>query len=131
MGKSKIWKDLTMEVGNLITLLTLLLTIILGISDIRRRRAEADKLKSEARSNSINADTQIMTQIKQASIDLVNSLREEIDDLESQNSNLKSEVSYYRRILKDNHIIFTNFDSRPLPAIPRRDNEDKTPTGQV
>ncbi len=105
------------NLGNIITLLTLLGTIALGISDISRRRAEAKKLLSESRSTDMNADTVIMTQIKQASIDLVNSLRQNINELETENNDLKLEASYYKGILRAHGIKFHNFDTRPLPPI--------------
>lgn len=107
------------NLGNIITLLTLLLTIILGVSDIRRRRAEAQKMKSDGRLSEVTADTQIMSQIKQASIDLMMELKKDNDDLREENDDLKNQVSYYKRILKENKVSYINYDSRPLQAIKR------------
>ncbi len=103
-----------LDIGNLITLLTLLLTIILGISDIKRRRAEAAKLQSESKLSNASADTQIMSQIKQASIDLMNEIRKENEELHIENKELKEQISYYKGILRQHRITFPNYETRKL-----------------
>lgn len=103
-----------MDIGNIITLLTLMLTIILGISDIRRRRSEANKMDAEGKLSEVSADTQLMSQIKQASIDLMLQLKQDNEDLRVENDDLKSQVSYYRKLLRESNIPFSNFETRRL-----------------
>ncbi len=79
------------NLGNILTLLTLLGTIVLGISDIKRRRSEANKLDSDANLNSANRDTQIMSQIKQASVDLMLQLKGDNDERRTNNARLEEE----------------------------------------
>lgn len=81
-----------MELGNVITLLTLLLTTILGVSDIKRRRAEARKLDSDSRYRDITADTEFMSQIKQASIDLMIQLKADNVTLREENAGLETRL---------------------------------------
>jgi hypothetical protein len=110
MGEQKIWTKIMENLGNIITLLTLLGTIVLGISDIRRRRAEANL-------SNANADTQIMSQIKQASIDLVNEMQEDKHNLEMETQSLRAEIRYYKGLLRDHGISFRSYDSSQLPTV--------------
>jgi hypothetical protein len=75
---------ITNNLGNIITLITLLSTFILGISDIRRRRAEANKTDSEAHKVDAEVDATIMNEIKRASFDLVAQLKADNIDLRSR-----------------------------------------------
>ena len=98
---------MTMEIGNVFTILTLFLTIILGISDISKRRAESKKFEADA-------DTQIMSQIKQASIDLVTQLKDENAELESDIRRQKEEVRYLKFILAKFGVAYEPYRTGPL-----------------
>lgn len=103
-----------MEIGNVVTLLTLFLTIILGISDISKRRAESKKLDAETKLGLVNADTQMMSQIKQASIDLVTQLKDENAELESDVKRQKEEVRYLKFVLAKAGIVYEPYRTGPL-----------------
>lgn len=60
------------------TYISLGLTLILAISEIRKRRAEVKNID-------VNSDTHIMTEIKQASLDL-------FKELKAENAELKTEI---------------------------------------
>jgi|WetSurMetagenome_2_1015567.scaffolds.fasta_scaffold08886_9 hypothetical protein len=100
--------------GNVFTVITLFTTFLLTMSDISKRRAdniaklaEADKLKADSKVSDVTADTQMMSQIKQASIDLLEQLRKEnaetqkdILDLKQSIKDLKTKLLCYEKLLK-------------------------------
>lgn len=61
----------------IVTLLNVLLTAVLGLSEIRKRRAESKNLDT-------GSDTQMMKEIKQASVDLFNTLKAENKQLKEE-----------------------------------------------
>jgi len=105
------------DVGNLITILTLLGTLILGWSDISRRRAESKKLETDS-------DTKLMSEIKQASIDLVNQLRgengyltQDITELKSRVSDCEFKIRCYKNVLKERGVEVDPCDETPTRQV--------------
>lgn len=70
------------NVATILSYASFLLSIILAISEIRKRR-------SEARNIDTSSDTKMMTEIKQASLDLFKELKQENLGLKQENQELK------------------------------------------
>jgi len=82
-----------MDIPNIVTLITLALTLILSFSEIRRRRAESDKSKADA------AET-----LTESVLKLLTPKDEEISKLNSKLSNLTAQIVVMeedRRIERD------------------------------
>jgi flagellar motility protein MotE (MotC chaperone) len=100
--------------GNVFTVITLFTTALIAASDISKRRAENIAKKAEAKVSDVTADTQMMSQIKQASIDLLEQLRKEnaetqkdISDLKQSIRELKTKLLCYEKLLKQFNIDYS------------------------
>ncbi len=117
---SELFKSLeSIQLTDIVIVVNIFIAVFVAYNEYKRRKTQNKADEGGAISSIADA----AAKVTESSMGLVRVHELEITELKMQILSCKEEIRYYRKLLKDNNITFTNFDSRPLTPIKKEENK--------